>query len=521
MTSGRFAFLTNGQRQTAVICLTLIVIVFALYSPVANHAFLNYDDNIYVTGNRHVAAGMTGKGISWAFTAVEAGNWHPLTWLSHMLDVELYGMEPRGHHLTSVAIHALATLSLFLLMLRLSGLLWHSSCVAILFAIHPLHVESVAWVAERKDVLSAFFWFLTLLLYAEYTSRQKRAYYLLALASFVLGLMAKPMLVTLPLVMLLLDYWPLNRCQLMESAAGPAPLLAGSRRLKLLLRDKIPFFACAVAATIMTIFAQHADGAIKSLDAIPLPFRVQNALVAYVTYIGNTVWPDDLAILYPIPPSYTFWQVSGSLLVLLLITAATVHGRHRFPCFLAGWLWFLITLLPVIGIIQVGVQAMADRYTYIPSVGLFIMAVWGGPLLVNRWKHRLAVLTLLAGTVMCVNAALTWQQLRYWRDNFSLYERTLAVTADNYVIHNNLGSAYAANWHLEAAIREFRAALRIRPHYSDAHYNLAMALAMKGETETAIREFREALRINPGFSKAAYHLQIALEQKRLLQESGK
>lgn len=508
-------FPDNVSRHGAGICLALIVIVFAVYIQAGNHAFLNYDDNVYVTGNPNVSDGVTGKGIIWAFTSFDASNWHPLTWISHMVDAELYGMDPRGHHLTSVAIHALSTVLLFLLLLRITGLQWHSSCVAVFFAMHPLHVESVAWVAERKDVLSAFFWFLTLLLYSTYAAQRKRVFYLLALVSFVLGLMAKPMLVTLPLVMLLLDYWPLDRYRTME-------YLDGERRLlKVLVLEKIPFFACALASSIITIFAQHSDGAIKSLGAIPFPLRVENSLIAYVTYIGKIIWPDDLAVLYPIPSSYPFWQVIGSLLVLLLISAATIRARQRYPYLTVGWLWFLVTLVPVIGLIQVGVQSMADRYTYIPSIGLFIMAVWGIPDLLAGIRYRRAILVLLAGAVISAKTAVTWQQVGYWRDNFSLYEHTLEVTTGNYVIHNNLGIAHAKNWNLDAALREFRAAVRINPNYSEAHYNLGITLAMRGELDAAIWELREALRLHPGDTRAKDNLRIALEQKRQLLELGR
>ncbi len=516
MQSIRETLSSSTLRLNAGICLILVTIVCAVYMQVGNHAFLNYDDTVYVTGNPRVAEGITAAGIVWAFTTFDASNWHPVTWLSHMVDAELYDLDPRGHHLTSVAIHAFSTVLLFLLLQRISGFPWRSACVAALFAIHPLHVESVAWIAERKDVLSAFFWFLTLLLYSGYAAEQKRTWYYLALAAFVMGLMAKPMLVTLPVVMLLLDYWPFNRYLSEKQAKG-----SGKAALKALIREKIPFFACATAASIITICAQQTDGAIKSLAAIPLPLRLENSLIAYVTYIGKTIWPDDLAILYPFPPSYPFWQVSGSLLVLLLISVATIRTRNRFPWLLTGWFWFLITLLPVIGLIQVGVQSMADRYSYIPSIGLFIMAVWGITTLVKGLKYRIAILTVLATVVISAKTAVTWQQIGYWRNSFSVYERTLEVTSNNYVIHNNLGSAYANSWDLEAAIREFREALRIYPAYSEAHYNLGIALAMKGATDEAVGELREALRLNPGNSKAIYNLEIALEQQRLQRGSGK
>jgi len=509
----------NVPRQSAGICLALVVLVFAVYLQVGNHAFLNYDDNLYVTDNPYVAGGITGKSIVWAFTSIEASNWHPLTWLSHMVDVELYDMNPRGHHLTSVAIHAFSSVLLFLLLLRITGTLWQSATVAALFAIHPMHVESVAWVAERKDVLSGFFWFLTLLAYAEYTAKRKRLWYLLTLVSFVLGLMAKPMLVTLPVVMLLMDYWPFGRFGHSGRSNGNGVPVTRTP-LTVLVKEKIPFAACALASSIITVIAQHADGAIKSLQTVPVLLRVENALIAYVSYIGSMAWPDDLAILYPFPPAFPLWQVLGALLVLLVITAATVRARHRSPYLAMGWLWYLVTLVPVIGLVQVGVQSMADRYTYIPSIGLFIMTVWGVSDLVAGLKCRRALLTLLAGAVICAKTAVTWQQVGTWRDNVSLYRQALESTTNNYVIHNNLGSAYATNWNLDAAIREFREALRINPNYGDAHYNLGNALATKGELQGAIGEFREALRINPGDTKAAYNLSVVLEQMRLVREIG-
>ena len=494
-------------RSTVLICLALILFAVAVYLQVGNHQFLNFDDDVYVTANPHVASGITAKNILWAFTSVDAANWHPVTWLSHMADVQFYGMNPRSHHLTSVAIHAISTAILFLLLFRITGARWQSSIVAALFALHPLHVESVAWVAERKDVLSAFFWFLTLLLYAEYATKRKPALYLFTLASFVLGLMSKPMLVTLPVVMLLIDYWPLNRFRSREEREGAQSLLA-------LVKEKIPFFVCSFLSSVATIIAQHSGGAIKSLNATPPLLRIENALVAYVTYIGKTLWPRDLAVLYPIPPSFPLWQVIGSLLILLLVSAATIRAIRHYPYLAVGWGWFVVTLVPVIGLVQVGVQARADRYTYIPLTGLFIMAVWGIPDVAKGLKYREGILMLLAGAVITVSAALSWQQLGYWQDNDSLYRHTLNVTADNYVIHNNLGIVLANRWNLDAAIQEFQEALRINPKYSEAHYNLGMTFAIKGNVDAAIQELQEALRLNPEHPKAQLNLGVALEQKR-------
>lgn len=522
----------SQMRSLILICVALIVIVCTVYAQVGNHEFLSYDDDIYVTDNPHVAAGLTGKGVIWAFTAVDAANWHPVTWLSHMADVEVFGMNPRGHHLTNVAIHAISTVVLLLFLLRMTGALWQSAFVAALFALHPLHVESVAWVAERKDVLSALFCFLTLLLYSEFTVKRKTLLYISTLVVFVLGLMSKPMLVTLPVVMLLLDYWPLGRCggrgtgngsqgsgiwdQKTENGKRDIP--AGSTALSLVW-EKIPFFACSLLSSVATIIAQQSGGAVKSLGMIPLQLRSENALIAYVTYIVKTIWPRDLAVLYPIPPSFPFWQVGGSLLVLLLISVATIRFRHRYPYLVAGWFWFLITLVPVIGIVQVGVQGMADRYSYLSSIGLFVMAAWGVSDLSQDRKYRERVLALLAGAVITVSTVLSWQQLGYWRDNTSLYMHTLRVTTGNYVIHNNLGIVQGYNGKMDAAIKEFNAALRINPNYSDARYNLGMTFAIIGDLEKAIWHLREALRIDPNNSKAYTNLGVVLDQQKRQREN--
>jgi tetratricopeptide (TPR) repeat protein len=484
-----------------LIAIALMAVTLAVYFQVGNHQFLNLDDNSYVTDNSHVASGLSGANIRWAFTSVEASNWHPLTWLSHMADVQLYGMNPRGHHLTSVAIHTAAALCLFLLLVRITGDLWPSAFVAALFALHPLHVESVAWVAERKDVLSALFCFLTLLAYVEYVARRKLWLYMLTLCLFALGLMSKPMLVTLPLIMLMLDYWPLGR----REAERQEP-----RGLRL-ITEKIPFFACSVLSGLITIYAQQHGGAMAALTVIPLRLRSENALVAYVTYIGKTIWPGNLAAYYPFPVAIPLWQAAGSLAILLLVTMAVVRaGRRRF--LLVGWLWFLVTLLPVIGLIHVGAQAMADRYTYIPAIGLFIMAAWGAPELLHGLapQQRRGILAALGCAVIIAAATLTWQQLGYWRDNITLYRHTLAVTSGNNLIHNNLGIALQEAGKLDEAIPEFREAIRINPDHMPTHYNLAITYQAKGDFKAAIREYLAALRLNPAFADTHNNLGIAL-----------
>jgi Tfp pilus assembly protein PilF len=484
------------MKVPLLIAIALVAVTLAVYFQVGNHQFLNLDDNSYVTDNSHVASGLSGANIRWAFTSVEASNWHPLTWLSHMADVQLYGMNPRGHHLTSVAIHTAAALCLLLLLVRMTGDLWPSAFVAALFALHPLHVESVAWVAERKDVLSALFCFLTLLAYVEYVARRKLWLYMLTLGLFALGLMAKPMLVTLPLVMLMLDYWPLGR----REAERQEP-----RGLRL-ITEKIPFFACSVLSGLITIYAQQHGGAMAALTTVPLLNRCQNALAAYVTYLGKTLWPRDLAVLYPFPAFIPLWQSICSLSLLIILTAIVFRIGRRHPCLMVGWFWFIITLVPVIGIIQVGSQAMADRYTYIPTIGLFIMAAWGIPELTKGMRQQKAVVTLLAATVIFTSAVLTRQQLGYWRDNVSLYRHTLQITTGNYIIHNNLGIALAGSGQLNEAIREYQRALQIFPDHANAHYNLGTALQTKGFLNAALKEYQETLRITPDDPDARINL---------------
>jgi tetratricopeptide (TPR) repeat protein len=427
-----------------------------------------------------------------------------------MADSQFYGIDPRGHHLTSVIIHTISSLLLLLLLFRLTGALWPSSFVAAFFALHPLHVESVAWVAERKDVLSAFFCFLTLLLYSEYVAKRKLTMYMLSLFSFVLGLMSKPMLVTLPLVMLLIDFWPLDRYLHDAREQGSCPL---SKRVLALIIEKSPFLACSFLSGVATIYAQHKGGAVRSLDAIPLMLRIENTLIAYVKYIGKTLLPYDLALVYPISFSIPLWQVVCSLLVLLVISVAAVRSRRRNPYLMVGWFWFLVTLVPVIGLIQVGVQSMADRYSYIPGIGLFIMAAWGVPDLTKGLQHRQVILALLACLLITASAALTWHQLGYWRDSISLYRHTLDVTTGNYLIRDHLGQVLAERGDLDAAIKEYREAIRINPNAMHSHYNLGIALFTKGNLDAAIREFQEALRLNPASRDAHVNLGAALVSK--------
>lgn len=507
------SFEHSSVRNIVVVCLALVVITLSVYVQVGNHEFLSYDDDVYVTGNPHVASGITGKNIIWAFTSVgeRTGNWHPVTWLSHMTDVQFYGMNPGGHHITNVVIHTLSSLFLLLLLFRFTGSLMQSAFVAAMFALHPMHVESVAWVAERKDVLSAFFWFLTLIFYCEYVSKLKPALFILSLFCFVLGLMSKPMLVTLPMIMLLMDFWPLNRYQPEEREQGHRLL----KRVTTLVVEKIPFFAFSLLSGIVAIYAQHNVGATTSLYSLHFMLRMENALISYVKYIYKTLWPHDLAILYPMSKSFQLWQVIGSLIILFLVSVTVIRAGRRFPYLLVGWFWFLITLVPVIGLIQVGSQSMADRYSYIPSIGLFVMAAWGIADLARGFKYPKGILTLLAGAVIVASAVLTWQQLGYWRDNVSLYRHTLQVTTGNLTINYMLGKALAQKGDQDGAIRQFQEALKTNPYDTKTHGSLGIAFADKGDLDAAIRQFQEVLRINPDDTKSQTNLGKALALKRL------
>jgi tetratricopeptide (TPR) repeat protein len=496
---------TGNSVYITCICLVLVAIVLAVYTQVVNHQFLNIDDDVYVTLNPHVINGITGKNIIWAFTSFDAGNWHPITWLSHMADVQLYGLNPSGHHLTNVVIHTASSLLLLLLLFRLTDSLWQSSFVAALFALHPLHVESVAWIAERKDVLSALFWFLTLLIYSEYVAKRKPVLFMLTLFSFTLGLMAKPMLVTLPIIMLLMDFWPLDRYRSDENKQCGQQLFGN---IIILVKEKIPFFVCSLFSCVMTIYSQQQAGAVSFFSEIPFWIRFENALTAYVKYIVKTFWPVGLGVYYPFHLYIPLWQAISSFLVLLIFSVVVILARRRYPFFLVGWFWFLVSLLPVIGLIQVGGQSMADRYSYIPLIGLFIMLAWGVPEISKGIKYREFILALPACLVIFAITVLTWQQIGYWRDSISLYKHTLQFTDNSYLVNNNLGRALAEKGDIDAAILEYQKVLRIFPNDPVTLINLGDAYAKQGNLEAAIQAYQDALRKRPDNTDALNGLGI-------------
>jgi protein O-mannosyl-transferase len=492
-------------RPDIIICLFIVITTLTVYWQVRNHSFINYDDGMYVTGNQYVQEGLNLKSISWAFSNTFAANWHPITWLSHMLDVQIHGMNAGSHHLTSLFFHIANTLLLFLVFRKMTGKIWQSSLVAALFAIHPLHVESVAWISERKDVLSTLFWLLAMWSYARYAEKPGLIRYLTVFIFFILGLMTKPMLVTLPFVFLLLDYWPLQRFKLNHKDDA---IKKSEKRLPILLLvwEKVPFFIFSLLTSVVALVAQHNKGAVASIGRFTLFSRIENAIVSYVSYIGKMIWPGNLAAFYPHPGNLSVWKVAGSCLLLTLITYIAIRSIRLRPWFIMGWLWYIGTLVPVIGIVQVGLQAMADRYTYIPLIGLFIIIAWGVPELAIRWRLKKPVFVATTSVILLAFMMISWVQVRYWADNISLYEHALDVTSDNFLAHNGLGCDLTTRGMFDEAAIHYSKALRIRPEYAEAHYNLGHILSIKGKKEEAIEHFRKAIKIKPEYAEAHDYL---------------
>jgi protein O-mannosyl-transferase len=490
-------------RHPLPLALAIVVAVVIVFAPVARYGFVNFDDPQYVSENPFISDGLTLRGVSWAFTTGYAGNWHPLTWISHMLDVQVFGLNAGAHHLMNVVLHTASALLLFVPLYRMTGAMGRSWFVAALFAVHPLHVESVAWVAERKDVLSTLFWLLTIGAYVRYSDAASRnpgprspasgLWYLLVVVLFALGLMAKPMLVTLPVTLLLLDVWPLRRI-----AVAPS------------LREKVPLFALAIASSVVTFIVQQQAGAVKELASFPVGRRVANALVAYVSYMGKTLWPTSLAAIYPYPESIAGWQVAAAIAALAIVTWLAVRVRRDHPYVLVGWLWYLVTLVPVIGLIQVGSQPIADRYTYVPLIGLFIIVAWGVPEILARRRVTTTVLATAAVVVVAACVVAAREQVHHWRNSIALWQHAVSVTTENYRAQGNLGHALAAEGRLDEAIQHYTEAVHIRPSYAEAHNNLGLALARQGRIEEAIPHYTEALRLLPDYFEAHSNLGAAL-----------
>jgi tetratricopeptide (TPR) repeat protein len=475
------------MSRPRLICLFLVLITLVVYLPVRRHGFTVYDDGDYVSQNHIVQAGLTWPGVKWAFTTWFASNWHPLTWLSHMTDCECFGLDAGAHHLVNALFHAANAALLFVLLLRLTGAAWPAALVAALFAWHPLRVESVAWVSERKDVLSSFFALLSLLCYTRFAREKSRRDYFLSLLCFALGLLAKPMIVTLPCLFLLLDWWPLNRL------ANPA---APARSLARLAWEKWPFFALTAASCVVTFFAQRAV-AVLSVDQYPVSLRLGNAVLSYVKYLVKIIWPANLSIMYPLPDHLPWLRVAAAGLVLAVVCWLVWRARQRQPYLLLGWLWFLGTLVPVIGLVQTGQQAMADRYSYFPSIGIFLAMILGLRDLAKGLKLAPAPLATAAALVLAANVALTEHQLGFWRDDLSLFGHAVAVTRDNAAAQINLGIALEDAGAPDQAEIHYREAVRISPTSARAHNNLANLLDTAGHNEAALAEYQAALRLNP------------------------
>jgi len=485
------------------ICLLLAFVTVLAYLPVRHAGFVVFDDPIYV-GDPHVQAGLTWAGVKWAFTTWHGSNWHPLTWLSHMLDASVFGPNAGAQHLVNALLHAANSLLLFLLLWRMTGKMWPAAFVAALFAWHPLHVESVAWISERKDVLSTFFGLLALCAYWHYVEKSKvqgpksKAWYVWTLGLFTLSLLAKPMLVTLPFVMLLLDVWPLNRSQLFAIGSSSRNTQYATRNTNLsrLVLEKLPFFALTIVSSIVTFLAQRSE-AVVSLDQRPLELRLANAVVAYAEYLGKAVWPAKLAVIYPLPNQFPAQEIAVAAFVLAVISFLTWRARRNAPYLLIGWLWFLGTLVPVIGLVQVGGQALADRYTYVPLIGVFIALAYGLADLVARYKIPAVIPSVAAGAVLAGCLWGTEHQLRFWQNSETLFAHAIAVTKDNAIAHINLGVALEQDNQQQEAIAEYRKAIDIEPGRFQAHNNLANLLAAMGSREKAFEEYQEALRLNP------------------------
>jgi protein O-mannosyl-transferase len=482
----------NPQRKILIVYIVLTVVTLAVFWQVNQYDFVYFDDGVYVTNNIHIQSGITLDGIRWAFSTTYAEFWHPLTWLSLMFDYQLHGLNAGGYHLTNLILHVMSALLLFWLFNRMTGAIWKSAFVAALFALHPLRVESVAWVAERKDVLSAFFWMLTLCFYVYYTEKPVIRRYLLVLFSFVCGLMSKSMVVTLPVVMILLDYWPMKRFHSQKDL------------ILWQLREKIPFFIFSAIFSIITFYAQYTSK-ISPLNFIyPLVSRLANAPISFMTYLEKTFWPHDMALNYPFPAHIPIWQVLGASLLMVILSAAVIALAKRLPHLFVGWLWYATTILPVIGILPIS-DPMADRYIYIPSIGIAIVLAWGIPLLFPRENIRKKILFPAGIIVVAILSVLTWKQCGYWKDDVALFNHAFQVTKDNTLLimmHNNLASSLDKEGKISEAIYHYNEAILLQPDYAHAYNKRGGLYVRLGQYQLAIKDYNEAIRLKPDDASA-------------------
>ena len=534
----------SSDRQKLIVYIVLVVVTLAVFWQMNHYDFV-FEDSAYVTENSHLQSGITPDGFLWAFSTRYADLWNPLVWLSFMVDYQLHGLNAGGYHLTNLILHVMSALLLFWLFNRMTGAIWKSAFVAALFALHPLHVESVAWIAERKDTLSAFFWMLTLCLYVYYTEKPVIRRYLPVLLCFACALMSKPMVITLPMVMLLLDYWPLDRLgsrKVVTSMPEVMPVSINKEKKKNILKnesikknisvpnnqkssetkiggiiplwqlwEKIPFFLLSIVMVIITLYNPKALDSSKLIQ-IPLISRLANAPVAFVTYLVKTFWPYDMAIFYPFSEQLPLWQVLGAFLLILIITAAVIVMIKRLPYLFAGWMWFSITIAPVIGIIQISRTApysMADRYHYLPSIGLGVMMAWGIPALIKNEEIGKKILFPAGMIFLTVLSFISWNQCGYWKDSINLFSHTLKITDNNWIIYSNRAFAYHNLRNYRQAIEDYNMVSKIKPGYAIAYNNRGIAYGNLGQYQRAIEGYNEAIRLKPDYVDAYYNRGVA------------
>jgi hypothetical protein len=499
-------------RIEFVISLFLVVVILFIYYQTRNYDFVLLDDDVYITENPFVVGGLKSENIKWAFLNSHGGFWVPLTWLSYMIDSQLHGLKPGYYHMTNLIFHICNTLLLFFIFRQMTGDVAQSWFVAALFAVHPVHVESVAWISERKDLLFAFFWLLTMGSYCYYVKRPGFWRYFLVILFFIAGLMSKPMIVTLPFVLLLLDYWPLRRLRFKGVARAETESPQGSPA-KIVL-EKVPLILLSIGAGVLTLLKQQAHGAVSSLGSFPISHRISNALVSYLKYMVNMIWPHDLAAVYPYPASIPLWQILGTCLLMILLTFLIFKLSAKHPYLAVGWLWFLGTLIPVIGIIKIGSHAMADRYTYMTFVGLYIIVAWGLPDIFNRFGVKKIVLGSAAAAAIVVLMLAAKNQTSTWRNSIRLFTHAIEVTEDNYLAQRNLGLALAYQGKLNPAMAHFMKALKINPKSARSYNDIGTCLMITGKIDDAIGYLKKALDLQPNFAKAHNNLGLVLMAKR-------
>jgi tetratricopeptide (TPR) repeat protein len=519
----------NYTNQKITICILLMVTTFGVYFQIKDHAFTNWDDSIYCCLEIY-AAGLTSDNVKWAFTTFATAMWMPITFLSHLLDFEIFGPDPSGHHLTNVFFHIANALLLFWVLLKMTGKLWQSGFVAAMFAFHPINVESVAWAAERKNVLSTLFWLLTMWAYTHYTEKKTIKRYGLFFLFLTLGMLTKPMLVTLPFVLLLLDYWPLRRFSFGNESGNnnisEKNSVKKSEALRLVF-EKIPLVLLTIGLSIVTYIAElrfRLEG--NYTEQLTFPTRLINTVASYLEYLRKVIWPENLAFFYPYPGD-TAWKGIFCGMALVGITIISIKLIRKAPYFAVGWFWYLGTLLPVIGIVPIGEgwpgAIMSDRYAYIPFIGIFIIIAWGLPELISKWRYKEKVLSISAGIVILTLLITTWEQVSHWKNSITIFKHTIRVTDKEYpnlaIVHNNLGIAFFDEKKNEEAISSFRTAIRLMPNNTKAHYNLGIALFTERKTEEAISHYQMAIKLKPYFTDAHYNLGIILLQKGEVKEA--